>query len=138
MRGPGAPIFPDQDFNVPDDQLAVRTAAVAVDPGEGARRGRLIVVADETFLERQFAQANPQNVTFAANAVDWLAQDEALIRIRSKDRTPPALAFGSDFAKNFLKWGNLLGIPVLFALVGIVRVSGRRRRAEARWKEVVS
>src|SRR2546426_7772107 len=28
-------------------------------------------------------------------SVDWLAQDEALIAIRSKNRTPPPLAFAS-------------------------------------------
>jgi ABC-type uncharacterized transport system involved in gliding motility auxiliary subunit len=98
----------------------------------------MIVVGDASFLESQFARANPQNVTFAANAIDWLAQDESLIRIRSKNRTPPALAFTSDWSRNFMKWGNLVGVPLLFVLFGVMRVTGRRRRAEARWKEVVA
>jgi ABC-type uncharacterized transport system involved in gliding motility auxiliary subunit len=98
----------------------------------------VIVVGDATFLEPQFARANPQNVLFAANAVDWLAQDESLIRIRSKTRTPPSLAFTSDWGRNAMKWGNLAGVPLLFVLYGVLRVTGRRRRAEARWKEVVS
>ena len=118
-----------------------------MDPGAESEGGaesdeaalpRLIVVSDASFLEPRFAQGNPQNVLFAANAVDWLAQDESLIRIRSKNRTPPALAFTSDWSRNFMKWGSLLGVPLLYVLFGIARVTGRRRRAEARWKEVTS
>ena len=82
----------------------------------------------------QVAQAN---FTFFFNIVDWLAQDEALINIRSKDRTPPQLVFESDATRNVLKWGNLVGVPLLFVLIGALRVTGRRRRAEARWGEVV-
>jgi ABC-type uncharacterized transport system involved in gliding motility auxiliary subunit len=83
-------------------------------------------------------QANPTNIIFLANSIDWLAQDEALIAIRSKNRTPPSFVFESDFGRTFLKWGNLLGMPLLFVLLGLVRVTGRRRRAEARWKEVIA
>ena len=86
----------------------------------------------------QFMQQNPANLTFLANSINWLAQDEALIAIRSKNRTPPNLVFESDMSRNLLKWGNLVGVPLLFVLLGVVRVTGRRRRAEARWKEVVA
>ena len=95
--------------------------------------GRIIAVGDADFLEDRFVQASPQNAIFAANAVDWLAQDEALIGIRSKDRTPPALAFESDAGRNALKWGSLVGVPLLFVLVGFMRVTGRGARAERRW-----
>ena len=181
LRGPQMPIQPDQDWNVPEDRLAVRTLAAAILPpedgegpvavqeppveGEGEEapaggpataqaegeegaemapssgppmRGRMIVVGDATFLESQFVRSNPQNAVFAANAVDWLAQDESLIRIRAKNRTPPTLVLESDLARTLFKWGNLAGIPVLLALMGLWRVTGRRRRAEARWKEVVA
>ena len=37
-----------------------------------------------------------------------------------------------------LKWVNLVGIPLLFVLIGGYRVTGRKRRAESRWKEVVA
>jgi ABC-type uncharacterized transport system involved in gliding motility auxiliary subunit len=82
--------------------------------------------------------SNPQNLVFTLNSIDWLAQDEALIGIRSKLRTPPVVAFTSDFQRGALKWGNLVGVPLLFVTVGITRVAGRRRRIEARWKEAVS
>ncbi len=138
MRSPTDPILPTSDFDVPDDELGVKTIAVAVTPPEGDDRGRMVVVGDASWTDPEYIQANPGNLSFLANAIDWLAQDEALIRIRSKDRTPPNLVFESDVTRNVLKWGNLVGIPILFVLIGALRVTGRRRRAEARWKEVVA
>jgi len=138
LLGVNASILPDQDWSVPEDELAPRTVAVAVTPPEGDARGRMIVVGDASFMDQQFIQANPGNLAFLANSIDWLAQEEALIRIRSKDRTPPNLVFESDASRNVLKWGNLVGVPLLFVLVGLVRVTGRRRRAERYWREVVA
>jgi ABC-type uncharacterized transport system involved in gliding motility auxiliary subunit/ABC-type transport system involved in multi-copper enzyme maturation permease subunit len=140
LRGLEMPINPDQNWSsVPREDLGVRTVAVAENPGPGTGKvGRMVVVGDAAFVGNQFIQNNPQNLTFVANAIDWLAQDEALMGIRSKNREPPDLRFASNFGRNMLKWGNLVGIPLLFVLFGLVRVTGRRRRAEARWREVVS
>ena len=138
LVAPGRPIMPDQDWAVPQEEMAVRTLAVAVTPPEGDARGRMVAVGDADFTAGQFIQSSPNNFAFLANAIDWLAQDEALIRIRSKDRTPPTLVFASDASRNVLRWGNLVGVPLLFVLFGVLRVTGRRRRAEARWKEVVA
>lgn len=137
-RPASSPIMPDQEWGSLVDSLSTKVVAAAVLPADSAGGGRMVVVGDASFVDGQFLQANPGNLLFVANAIDWLAQDEALIRIRSKDRTPPTLVFSSDATKNLLKWGNLVGMPVLFALVGLLRVTGRRRREEARWKEVVS
>ncbi len=138
VQGPMDPIMPDQEWSRPPEELAIRTVAVAVTPTEGETSGRLVVVGDATFAEGQFMQSNATNLVFLANAIDWLAQDEALIRIRSKNRTPPNLVFQSDVARTFLKWGNLLGVPLLFVLFGVIRITGRRRRAEVRWGDIVA
>lgn len=157
LKPAGSPIMPDQDWDAPPEDLSVRTVAVAVDPsagsgsgsggegtgeasagGAGAATGRMVVVADANWAEQQFVQANPQNLVFLANAIDWLAQDESLIRIRSKNRTPPALVLQSDLSRGLLKWGNLVGVPLLLVLAGVARVTGRKRRAMNRWKEVVA
>ena len=133
----GAMIDPSMEIGASEDDLGVHAMAVAVDPSaaDGAQGGRIIAVGDGDFLEDRFARANSQNLIFAANAVDWLAQDEALIGIRSKDRTPPTLAFQSDAGRNALKWGSLIGVPALFILFGFIRVTGRASRAERRWNE---
>jgi ABC-2 type transport system permease protein len=150
IQAAGGIIMPDALLNPDPDDFQTVTLAVALDPaaagngessadGDGsATEGRMIVVGDVDFLQEQFLRANPENLVFTLNSIDWLAQDEALIGIRSKLRTPPAMAFTSDFQRGALKWGNLVGVPLLFVAVGITRVAGRRRRIEARWKEAVS
>ena len=118
------------------DEASADAESEAGDPAppEARPRGRVVAVGDADFLEDRFVQANPQNAIFAANAVDWLAQDEALIGIRSKDRTPPALVFESEVRQNVFKWASLAGVPLLFVVVGFARVAGRERRAERRWQ----
>jgi ABC-type uncharacterized transport system involved in gliding motility auxiliary subunit/ABC-type transport system involved in multi-copper enzyme maturation permease subunit len=139
LHGEGLPVMPDQDWSVPEEELAVRTLAVAITPPEGDQRGRVIAIGDADFAaNQQLVQASPGNLPFLANSIDWLAQDDALIAIRSKDRTPPNLIFQSDASRNALKWGNLVGAPLLFVLLGLIRVGRRRRRAESRWREVVA
>ena len=46
--------------------------------------------------------------------------------------------FQSEFGRTALKWGNLIGVPLLFIGIGALRVLGRRRRAERRWEEAMS
>ena len=149
IQAAGGIIMPDALLEPNPDDFQTLTLAVALDPaaadGEFGREddespveGRIIVVGDVDFLQEQFIQANPQNLVFALNAIDWLAQDEALIGIRSKLRMPPAMAFTSEFQKAALKWGNLVGVPLLFVLLGVFRVTGRRRWTKARWKDVPS
>ncbi|MEZ4416781.1 MAG: Gldg family protein [Gemmatimonadota bacterium] len=126
---PEIPLAPDAA------SLSPQILAAAVDGDRAGGAGRLIVVGDASFLEDQFLRADPQGVAFLANAVDWLGQDESLIDIRSKNRVPPPLVFSSDWGKNVLKWGCLVGIPALLVLLGAVRVGGRVSRARRQWGE---
>ena len=146
QRPGGGPIGPEAFNEVDQEGLSVQTLGVAIappaeeeggdGPGESGPGGRLVVVADANLLDEQFVRANPRNLVFVANAMDWLAQDEGLIAIRSKDRAPSPLVFGSDFQKIALRWGNLVGIPVLFVLLGLARGVRRRRESETLWREV--
>ena len=69
----------------------------------------------------------PDNLALALNSVDWLAQDKTLIGIRSKDRRPPPLAFSSVTEREAAKYANVIGVPALVALYGLVRLIRRRR-----------
>jgi ABC-type uncharacterized transport system involved in gliding motility auxiliary subunit len=100
--------------------------------GEGGTR--IVLVGTRTIIEDatiQGAQGGLAGLIFFQNAVDWLAQDESLISIRSKDRSPPQLLFQSAFARDLAKWGNIAGVPLLFILLGVWRL-GRRRSAQRR------
>jgi ABC-type uncharacterized transport system involved in gliding motility auxiliary subunit len=70
---------------------------------------------------------------FALNAIDWLAQDEALISIRSRDRRPARLLFSSPVLQQGVKYVNLAVLPVLVGVLGLIRLVGRRRRSLRPW-----
>ena len=128
-------IAPSQDF--PQDQLGSRLLGVAVAPDSSTRRGRLAVVGSLDFATDRFVQSAPENLAFALNAVDWLAQDEALIAIRSKDRRPPPLLFQSAATREGVKYANLIGVPVLVALAGLLHLLRRRRRTRDPYRPLV-
>jgi ABC-type uncharacterized transport system involved in gliding motility auxiliary subunit len=121
-------IEPSREF--PETDLAPRVLGVQVTPqaGKDSVKGRLVVIGSPLVATDEFARSVPENLAFALNAVDWLAQDEALISIRSVDRRPPALAFTSDAAREGVKYFNMIGVPALVALAGLMHLASRRRK----------
>ena len=113
------------------DSLRPRVvAALATLPATtsgAAPRGRVVVVGSADFASDRYARNSPTNIVLVQNAIDWLAQDEGLIAIRSKDRAPPPLVFSSSVARGAAKYGNLAGVPLLLMAAGIARLLGRRR-----------
>ncbi|MCZ6753759.1 MAG: hypothetical protein O7E49_00485, partial [Gemmatimonadetes bacterium] len=105
--------------------------AVQVNPGastaDSVQSGRLIVVGNSDFASDQWIGSARQNVTFVLNAVDWLAQEEGLIAIRAKDRSPPALVFEGERTADLVQYGNLIGVPLLLILFGAFRLWRRKR-----------
>lgn len=79
------------------------------------------------FATDEFTQHSPDNLNFLLNAVDWLAQDESLIAIRAKDRRPPVLAFSSVGLREGAKYANVIGVPLLVAVLGLGHLAQRRR-----------
>jgi ABC-type uncharacterized transport system involved in gliding motility auxiliary subunit len=86
-----------------------------------------VVVGPTDFASDRYARNSPENVVFVENAIDWLAQDEALIGIRSKNRAPPPLVFTSAVTRGVVKYGNLIGVPVLLIVAGVLRLLQRRQ-----------
>ncbi len=112
------------------EQLAPRLLAALVQPlakdSSKGLRGRLIVVGSADFASDRYASNSPENAVFTLNAVDWLAQDAALISIRSKNRAPPPLVFTSGTKRDAVKYGNLIGVPLLLIEAGALRLWRRR------------
>jgi gliding motility-associatede transport system auxiliary component len=128
-------IDPSREF--PRDSLRSRLLAVQVaakTPGDTTARGRVIVVGNADFVGDQFAQNAPENLSFALNAIDWLAQDESLIAIRSKDPRPPALAFTSAGTQETVKLANMIGVPALIVVGGGLRLTRRRRKSRVPYR----
>jgi ABC-2 type transport system permease protein len=113
--------------NVRQHILGVQVQADSASPV----RGRVVLVGNAEFATDRYL--SPDNGAFALNAVDWLAQDEALISIRSRDRRPPRLLFTSPVMQEAIKYVNLVGVPLLIAVWGVVRLVRRRRRSLTPW-----
>jgi len=107
--------------------VALLASAAASDTAKGASRGRLVVVGSSDFASDRYVRNSPENVMFVENAIDWLAQDEALIGIRSKNRAPPPLVFTSAATRSAVKYGNIIGVPLLLVVAGVLRLWRRRQ-----------
>lgn len=122
------------------DSLARRLLAVQVNPrasgSNGALRGRLVVVGSADFVADRYARNDPGGAVFVQNAVDWLAQDEVLIAIRSKDRSPSPLVFASAVTRDAVKYGNMIGVPLLVMLLGALRLLRRQRRTRQQYHTI--
>jgi len=131
-------IDPTQAF--PQHELAPRVLAAAAIGGgaAGAPKGRVVVVGSTDFINDRFVSRAPDNLSLALNAVDWLGQDEALISIRSKDRRPPPLVFSSASVREGVKYANVIGMPVLVALYGLIRLLRRRRKTRESYRPTES
>ncbi len=129
-----------QDYSRED--LASRLLGAVINPlntegeddsGSERLRGRIVVIGNGDFVSDQYVANAPQNVVFVLNAVDWLAQDEALVSIRSKNRTPPSLSFSSATKRDLARYGNIIGVPLLVIVAGFIHVLRRRRRTRQQY-----
>ena len=94
---------------------------------------RIFVMANGALPQDRFM--DPGNMQFIENLVDWLVQDESLISIRSRGFRPepldPEMSAGH---KALIKYGNIVGVPALFLLLGVVLTqlrAARKRRLAA-------
>ena len=101
---------------------------VAVEGGaNGGNMFRLIVIGDSDWLTERIVSSAPGNLALGLNFVDWLAQEDALAEIRSKVITTRALIFDSPTQRNIVQYANILGMPLLFIVLGLTRYATRRR-----------
>lgn len=125
----------DPRGNFPQTKLSRRLLGAVVTPKAG--RGRAVVVGSTDFATDRFIQSAPENLSLVLNATDWLAQDEDLIAIRSKDRRPVPLVFATAAEREFAKYANIVGLPVLVVLIGLAHLLRRRRRTRDPYRPLV-
>ena len=84
-------------------------------------------VSDLSVVLRQRAFAN--NFYFVLNAIDWLTVGSDLIGIRSRQSGEPMLdPDKTEQWQKFVPWVNILLVPGLVAVAGLLRRSARRNR----------
>jgi len=78
------------------------------------------------------AQNRAANLAFAMNVVDWLTANQDLVAVRSKGVENPRLNIEKESTRSLLKYGNILGWPLLVIAIGLVRWGLRGRLGGAR------
>lgn len=72
--------------------------------------------------------ADEDNLVFLVNAIDWLVQDAEMIKIRNRGLIDRPIVELSPFARNLLRYVNVVGVPFVFVLFGILRWQWRKAR----------
>jgi ABC-2 type transport system permease protein len=136
---------PPVNQNVSKDSLSkISLQAHAADANrtiiQANPNGHLVVFGDADFVSAQ--NAMPQNVMLLVNLVDWLSQDENLIAVRArsvKDRTIDAdLLTKGSVMPNIVRGINIITMPLLVIIAGIVIFLRRRENAAAVPSSIVS
>jgi ABC-type uncharacterized transport system involved in gliding motility auxiliary subunit len=147
---------PEQDFNARSHQTGRRSLAVAlsgsftsyfagrdVPPPKDAKPAqpsaavierspetRIIVAGTSRCITENFPEEFEGNRTFFLNAVDWLTIGDELIGIRSRAAGERPLQVLSEPAKLIVRAVNLLAVPLLVIVFGLLHYGLRRRRRQ--------
>jgi gliding-associated putative ABC transporter substrate-binding component GldG len=89
---------------------------------------KIIVIGSSRFIAENFAEEFEGNRTFFQNAVDWFIIGDKLIDIRSREAGERPLKIIADESKSTIKATNMISVPVLLAVFGLVQFLLRRRR----------
>lgn len=101
---------------------------------KNSQKGRVLIVGSGDFF-----QANPQvgfnnqlaglGGQFLLSSIEWLAQKTALSEIRGK-KVPRIIGEVPKEVQRKIQFANIVAVPALFALIGIIIVNYRRRRRD--------
>lgn len=91
---------------------------------------QLMVVGNSRFIQDNFLQQFRANALFFENSVDFMAMGNQLIGIRSKGMTSRPVEEISASGIAFVKYINLLGMPIVLVALGLVIILVRRQRRQ--------
>jgi gliding-associated putative ABC transporter substrate-binding component GldG len=94
----------------------------------------IVVVGNSRFIQDDFLGRFPENAAFFLNIVDWLTMGDALIGIRTREKTERPLPELSDEKKAFIRYINIFGVSILVILFGLVKFILRRRKRFASYE----
>ena len=124
--------FAETDYNSdnqPKFQADAKAAGAPPTIGAGVERGasadervqmnssRLVVVSNATFVQDNAVTQDQQALDFISGSVNWLLSREQLIGIAPKISKPLTFTLNEDALRN-LRWIVLVGMPLIFALLG--------------------
>ncbi|MCF7858321.1 MAG: GldG family protein [Candidatus Cloacimonetes bacterium] len=90
--------------------------------------GKILLVADSDFIMEGTGASVQGNRDFVLNAVDYMASEETLINIRSRETQFKPLKEIKPESKKFVRWFNILFPSILLILVGILHYRKELKR----------
>lgn len=87
----------------------------------------VIIAGNSRFVEDNFLRQFPGNGLFLINAVDWMADSEELIGIRSRGSTDRPLLEMSEKARAGIRFVNTWAVALMVMLAGGLRFYMRRK-----------
>jgi len=125
-----------------EGQVPLSSDGSAVLPAyiKNAKPARLVVVGGADFITNDFIDLRRKDglAQLTQNMIDWVAQDDALIAIRSKGGEAAAIGKIAEGHRQFIKIFNSAGLPVLVIIVGLVlwrRMEARRAIIAAQFNQ---
>jgi ABC-type uncharacterized transport system involved in gliding motility auxiliary subunit len=100
--------------------------------GKAKDKARVFVAGTSRMANETYFFLGTSGALLLFNVVDWMLADPALLEMRTRGITiapiNPAL---KDGARSAVKFGNVVGAPLLLVLYGVIRRSRRNRRRAA-------
>jgi ABC-type uncharacterized transport system involved in gliding motility auxiliary subunit len=87
---------------------------------EDSPETKLILIGNGDFAQDEF-RGPDENLLFFANTIDYMTDDAGLSLIRMKDANPKPLESIEDSTKSLVKYGMLVGPPLIVLLYGLSR-----------------
>lgn len=108
----------------------VNDSEVASSDSDNLVESRLVVIGSSALIWDDFFA--PANQIMALNIADWMLADAALLEMRAREFSDVALDTElSDYTKQAVKYLNILGVPFLLILYGIIRWRIRESRRQS-------
>lgn len=118
---------------IPSAFVAPGAEVSSIDPADpnaggldAATNARVLIAGGHQMVMDDFLSR--ANQVLALNLIDWLAQDEALLAVRSRGLTAEPLDEISSEKRSTAKYLNILGLPLLFVGYGVIRWRLRESR----------
>jgi ABC-type uncharacterized transport system involved in gliding motility auxiliary subunit len=89
--------------------------------------GRLVVFGNGSFITDEYRR-NQTSFVILLNTIDWMTQDIGLISIRSKQVGGRTLELTTDNSKRIIKYVNMLTMPFIVIVFGVIRWRIRKSR----------
>lgn len=110
---------PQDEFDEPLEPAEPPREVIAESP-----ETRVLVIGDSDFLSDNFLQSN---WAFFLNTIDWFAQDEDMISIRSRGIADRTIEKTEPGQRQLMKLTGTLALPLFVAIFGTVYLSMRKR-----------